>query len=192
MQIDCPTPTNNPSSLQKLITHTQIFTDILHPSYTHANLVLTDELTTITDPDNFIPLTVEEKTRLYSPWRYSIIIKVVGIKVGRQLLKQKVFAQWKSTEDLLLIDLGSDYFLIKFQREENMLRALHDGCWFMLNHFLSVRRWEPKFIVSNTPLTYSTIWERLFELPTEFYDMNILTRVGNKIKKLLKMDNCTS
>lgn len=73
-----------------------------------------------------------------------------------------------------------------------MLRALHDGPWFILNHFLYVHQWEPKFMASETKLTYSAIWLRLPELPTEFYDFEILKKLGNKIGKLLNIDACTS
>lgn len=73
-----------------------------------------------------------------------------------------------------------------------MNKALHDGLWFVLNHFLSVRRWEPKFLASNTKLTYTAIWSRLPELPIEVYDLSIFQKVGNKIGRLLKVDTCTS
>lgn len=51
-----------------------------------------------------------------------------------------------------------------------MLKAIHGGPWFILNHFLYVHKWEPKFIASATQLTYSAIWVRLPELPTENMD----------------------
>lgn len=73
-----------------------------------------------------------------------------------------------------------------------MIKALHGGPWFILNHFLSVRKWEPKFIASSTQFTYSAIWVRLPELPTKFYDLEILQRVGSKFGHLLKVDTCTS
>lgn len=73
-----------------------------------------------------------------------------------------------------------------------MLKELHDGPWFLFNYFISVRKWEPKFIGSTIQLTYSDIWIRLPELPTEFYDIDILQRVGAKVGKLLKVDICTS
>lgn len=108
------------------------------------------------------------------------------------MLKQKRFAQWKPIEEVPLIYLGSDFFLLKFQKEENMIHALHDGPWFILNHFLYVRRWEPKFLASEAHLTYSAIWIQLPELPTEFYDIEILQKLGNKVGKLIKIDACTS
>lgn len=73
-----------------------------------------------------------------------------------------------------------------------MLHALHDGPWFIFNSFLSVKKWEPKFVPSQAHLSYSAIWVRLPELPTEFYEIDILQKVGNKIGTLLKIDACTS
>lgn len=73
-----------------------------------------------------------------------------------------------------------------------MLHALHDGPSFILGHFLTVRLWEPKFIASTTQLAYSTIWARLPELPTKYYDLALLQLVGNKLGNLLIFDACTS
>ncbi|XP_009802092.1 uncharacterized protein At4g02000-like [Nicotiana tabacum] len=107
-------------------------------------------------------------------------------------MHDKLMSLWKPTEALPLIDFGSDFFLIKFQREENMHKALHGGPWFILSHFLTVRGWEPKFKASSTQLTYSALWVRLPELPTEFYDLEIFGMIGSKLGRLLKIDTCTS
>lgn len=123
---------------------------------------------------------------------YSIIVKVFGRRVGHQTLKTKLLALWKPIEDLLLIDLGCDFYLIKLQNEENMFKAVHNGPWFILNYFLAVQKRKPKFIASNTQLTYTSIWFRLLELPTEFYDFEIRQLIGEKIGSMVKMDTCTS
>ncbi|PHU15780.1 hypothetical protein BC332_16985 [Capsicum chinense] len=131
-----------------------------------VNLPLSDEITLTHTANNFIPITAADKSRLYSPWRNSLIIKVVGRKLGHQLLKSKLQNLWKSSEELPLMNLGHDYFLIKFTQEQNLLHALDDSpC---------------------------AIWVCLPELPTEFYDMEILQRIGGKIGTLLKMDTCTT
>ncbi|XP_016558072.1 uncharacterized protein At4g02000-like [Capsicum annuum] len=90
------------------------------------------------------------------------------------------------------MDLGHDFFLIKFSQERNLLHAFHDGPWFVYNNFVSVQRWEPKFVASQAPVAYTVIWVRLPELRTEYYDAEILHRIGGKIGTLLKVDNCTS
>lgn len=131
-------------------------------SNTQSYIDMSDEVLEDPTPENFIPLSSSNKSRLYSPWTYSIIVKVFGRKVGHLSLKQKLQAMWKPTETLSLIDLGNDFFLIKYQNEENMNKALHEGPWFVLNHLLLVRCWEPQFVASTPQLTYTVIWTRLW------------------------------
>lgn len=86
--------------------------------------VINDELDAPTDPNIFIPLSLEEKERIYKPWQHAVIIKLYGQKIGHQLLRQKIYVLWKPTENLHLIDLGSDFYLLKFQKEENKIHAI--------------------------------------------------------------------
>lgn len=108
------------------------------------------------------------------------------------MLKEKLTNLWRPTEEIFLIDLGADFFLIMFQQEQNMTHGLHDGPWSLLNSFQSIQKWEPKFRASQARIAYSAIWIRLPELPTEFYDLDILLKVGSKIGTLLKIDSTTS
>lgn len=116
----------------------------------------------------------------------------MGQKTSHQILKNKLTTLWKNTEDLSLIDLGADFYLIKFTNEDNLTHVFHDGPWFVSNHWLFVRKWEQKFVASQSRITHSAIWIRLPELPTKFYDLDILYKVGSKIGTLLKIDACTS
>ncbi|XP_075112822.1 uncharacterized protein LOC142182352 isoform X2 [Nicotiana tabacum] len=194
MQIDGKLINHKAASfLQTLLANKCISTSINNHSQPLPNPDLSDEFINDKDEDDtFIPISTTDKARLYEPWKYSVIIKLFGRRIAHHLLQTKLIELWKPTEEFPIIDLGSDFFLIKFQQEDNMLKALQSGPWFILNHFLSVRRWEPKFIASSTQLTYSAIWVRLPKLPTEFYDVEILQRVGSKLGQLLKIDTCTS
>ena len=53
------------------------------------------------------------------------------------------------------IDLGSDYFLIKFDLEEDVDRVLKGGPWFIGQQFLAIRQWEPEFRASEA--TFSSV-----------------------------------
>lgn len=134
------------------------------------------------DTENFIPLISHDKARLYTNCKNSIIIKLFSKSVGHQLIKTKLQSFWRSLEPINLIDLGHAFFLIKFTHEDNMLHVLHDDPWFILGHFLMVRMWEPKFVVSSAQLAYSAIQARLPELPTEYYDGHLLKLVENKLE----------
>ncbi|XP_075080001.1 uncharacterized protein At4g02000-like [Nicotiana tabacum] len=108
------------------------------------------------------------------------------------LLRSKLNDLWKPSEQLILIDLGWHFYIVKFSLEESMVKALHLGPWFMSENFLSVHKWEPKFVPQEDTLTFTAIWILLPQLPTEFYDQDIPEKVGRKLGKLLKIDQYTS
>lgn len=93
-----------------------------------------------------IILRQEQKIRINHPWRFSIIIKFFGKKVSHHILKSKLQQLWNPNEHLNIIDLGWDFFVVKFEKEENMMNALHGGPWFIMENFLSIRNWEPNFV----------------------------------------------
>lgn len=82
----------------------------------------------------FIPLSVDEKKRLYKPWEKSLIIKVFGRKVGYRYPLLKLTTMWSLTKDLTLIDLGNDFYLIKFKLDDNYIKVLHGGPWPKFSH----------------------------------------------------------
>ena len=43
------------------------------------------------------------------------------------------------------VDLGKDYFLIKFNDKEDYDKVLIGGPCFVSEHFLAIKLWEPYF-----------------------------------------------
>ncbi|XP_070025634.1 uncharacterized protein [Nicotiana sylvestris] len=138
-----------------------------------------------------IPIFLEDKQRIYLPWRFSLIIKLQGKRILHQLLKRKIQELWKINENPL-IDLGNDYFTVKLQKEENMNQILEKGMYFIFGYFLSVQRWQSNFVAIEAVQNFTTVWTRLPQLPTKFYDGQILQRIGGAIERLLKVDAYTS
>lgn len=62
-------------------------------------------------------LLEEDKKRIYRPWKYSIIVKVIGKKINHMYLKTRLKMLLKTSEELLLIDLQHDYYIAKFFKE---------------------------------------------------------------------------
>ncbi|KAK4731536.1 hypothetical protein R3W88_024524 [Solanum pinnatisectum] len=129
---------------------------------------------------------------MYSPWEFSVIIKLIGKKMQHHLLKTRLKSIWKTTLDFPLIDLGYYFYVAKLPNKEQLNYVLEKGPWFVNSHFLSVRKWVQNFIANKATTTNTTTWIRLPHLPTKFYDEVILKKIGNVIGKLLKIDVCTS
>lgn len=124
--------------------------------------------------------------------RNSVILKLFGKRLAHNYLKNKLIDMLKPTEPLTPIDLGWDYCIAKFTLPGNKNIALHGGPWFVAGNFLSIKQWEANFVPELASQTHTATWARLPQLPTEFYDRDILERVGRKLGTLLKNDTCPS
>lgn len=139
-----------------------------------------------------IKLTKKEKLRLRKPWRQSLIIKVMGRKVGYAYLLNRLNTIWHPKSRMELITLENDYFLVKFGSVCDYEFAKFGGPWMIMDHYLIVKEWKPNF----DPFTDTTerviVWVRLPDLPIEYYDHEFLFRVREKIGQPIRIDSATS
>ncbi|XP_031093091.1 uncharacterized protein LOC115997607 [Ipomoea triloba] len=161
--------------------------DILGEEEEADPLVLDDDPTCPT-----IRLTDQEKERIREPWRKSLIIKVVGRKVGYAYLLWRLNTMWKPKIRMELIALENDYFFVKFGSVEDLEFAMFEGPWMVLDHYLIVKQWVPNF----DPLTDTTekvlVWIRFPNLPVEYYNILTLRKIGNKLGWTVRVDHTTS
>ncbi|OMO51158.1 hypothetical protein COLO4_37787 [Corchorus olitorius] len=118
-------------------------------------------------------LSNEDRDRIRERWALSLIVKVYGKKVGYRFLTQKLKSLWKIQAQPLVVDLGLDFFLLKFHSVEDLNWVINGGPWFWraISSFSSV-----------------AIWVRLPELPVDYFDEGILKKIGSKIGLPLKID----
>lgn len=99
---------------------------------------------------------------------------------------------WKVPEVFPLFDLSLGFYIAKFTQAESVSKVLKNGPWFINGHYLSIKIWEPIFVPKSEKVTHSVVWARLPNMHAEFYDAILLTKIGNSIEKLLKVDACTN
>ncbi|OMO70232.1 hypothetical protein COLO4_28682 [Corchorus olitorius] len=138
-----------------------------------------------------ISLSSSDKERLSKRWAQSLIVKVYGKRVGYKFLSSKLQQLWKLQNFPAIVDLGEDFFLLKFEHERDFNFVLKEGPWFIGGHFLTVRKWEPNFRASEATFSSVAVWVRLNELPVELFDGEILKTIGRSIGTLLKIDSHT-
>ncbi|GKV32462.1 hypothetical protein SLEP1_g41069 [Rubroshorea leprosula] len=81
------------------------------------------------EDDGSIPtilISKEEKRRIRQPWINSIIIKAFSTdRASYNFIFPRIKAQWKPRGKMDCIDLGLDFFLIRFHEKEDLNRVLH-------------------------------------------------------------------
>nr|POF23677.1 uncharacterized protein CFP56_77213 [Quercus suber] len=139
-----------------------------------------------------IGFTKEDKIRMRTPWQKALIIKTFGRRMAFSFLVERVRKMWNPCGGMDCIDLGYDYFLVKFELAEDMDAILMGGPWFIGQHFLAIRQWEPGFKASTATLSSVAVWIRLPELPLEFYEPSVLLKIGRAIGPVLRIDSHTA
>lgn len=119
--------------------------------------------------EHAIPLSAQVREKIYAPWKSSIIIKVVGKSFGYKALFTWLQGIWHPKGTFNMIDLGHEYFLVKFVQVSDYLTVLERGPWFMGDNYLFVRPWQPKFQAAKAMVASLAAWIRLPELPIKFF-----------------------
>ncbi|CAL1392981.1 unnamed protein product [Linum trigynum] len=86
------------------------------------------------------------------------------------------------------MDLNNETFLVTFSNDQDYLKALTGGPWDILDHYLVVHPWSPKFRTSDKIYKSVTAWVQLPELPVHFYHREVLFALGNLIGRTVKLD----
>ena len=134
----------------------------------------------------------EEKMRMRAPWQKALIIKTFGKRMAFSFLVERVRKMWNPCGGMDCIDLGYDYYLVKFELAEDVDSILKGGPWFIGQQFLSIRQWEPEFKASTATLSSVAVWIRFPKLPMEFYEPSDLKKIGRAIGPVLIIDSHTA
>lgn len=121
-----------------------------------------------------VELTRDTKLCIRSPWLRALIIKLYGKTMGLNFLQTKLNFLWKPVGRLDCVDLGNEFYLVRFSLKEDMDAILEKGSWFIGGHYLSIRPWEPFFKPSITSVSLIAVWVRLHELHVELYEAEVL------------------
>ena len=145
-------------------------------------------------PDGWVKykLSKDTKSRIRGPWSKSIIVKLVGRTNSLLYMRTKLNQMWRPTSRMDCVDLGIGFFLVRFYSKEDLDNVLVKGPWFIGDQFLSIRPWEPFFKPSTANVSLIAVWIRLYELPIELYEAEVLKELGETIGKVLRIDSHTT
>lgn len=86
-----------------------------------------------------ILLTAEEKRKIRKPWKNAIIIKVLDQTVGFNYLRRSLMQKWKPKGEFAMIDVGNEYYVIRFTNEEDLNHVMMDGPWLIGDNYLTIQ-----------------------------------------------------
>ncbi|XP_050277967.1 uncharacterized protein LOC126719464 [Quercus robur] len=139
-----------------------------------------------------VKLTKETKRRIRGPLLKAIIVKQVGRTISLTYMCTKLNQMWRPSTRMDCVDLGYGFFLVRFFAKEDLDNVLRRGPWFLGDHFLSIRLWEPFFKPSTVNVSLIAVWIHLCELPFKLYEAEVLKQIRESIGKVLRIDSHTA
>ncbi|PPS19840.1 hypothetical protein GOBAR_AA00714 [Gossypium barbadense] len=115
----------------------------------------TEEITREKDDDD-IDLLEEDIVRT-SDMELTVVIKLLGRKIGYATLQNKIHSLWKPSQPFRLMDIENGYYLAKFQNVGDFERVLSLGPWIVYGQYLTVQPWSIEFNLRN----HTRIWSWL-------------------------------
>ncbi|XVF00260.1 hypothetical protein REPUB_Repub03eG0269800 [Reevesia pubescens] len=138
-----------------------------------------------------ILLSKEDKRRIRSPWKNTLIVKLLGRSISYMYLCNRVKQLWSLVGDFQAVDLDNGYYCFRFNNVTDYNHVLLGGPWVIANHYLTVRRWTPCFRSEEATIDTVAAWIRFPGMPLEFYDNEVLKKMGNIIGQTLMIDRNT-
>ncbi|KAL7238851.1 hypothetical protein ACSBR2_004866 [Camellia fascicularis] len=127
-------------------------------------------------------------TSICKPWKDCLIVRLLGKMVGFNFLVHRLKKLRGLQGDFEATDLGLGFFLIKFEMLANRNKVYTEGPWVIMDHYLTVRRWEHDFKPSEAKEVATALWVRFPQLPIEYYNEKVLYHIAKVIGRPLKVD----
>ncbi|KAL9308483.1 putative transcription factor interactor and regulator CCHC(Zn) family [Arabidopsis thaliana] len=138
-------------------------------------------------------ITIEQEVLdvMNSLWKQCMIVKVLGRNIPIAVLSRKLKELWRPNGAMTVMDLPRQFFMVRFEKEEEYFSALTGGPWRAFGSYLMVRAWSPEFEPMKDEIVTTPVWVRLSNIPLNLYDKSILMKLATGLGKPLKVDEMT-
>lgn len=139
-----------------------------------------EEIEEVREGFALISLSKETNQCIRAPYFRALIVKVFRRTIGFTFLNLKIMLG-----KIDMVDLGRDFFLVRFLVLEDLEMGLRKGPWFIGEHILSIQKWEANFKPSEVQVSLVAVWVCLNELPIEYYDAVVLRQIDQALRVVL-------
>lgn len=94
-------------------------------------------------------------------WKKCLIVKVLGRHIAISALSKRLREMWKPKGGMYVMDLPRQFFMIRFELEDEYLVALAGGPWRVFGSYLMTQAWTPEFDPLRDDIVTTPVWIRL-------------------------------
>eukprot|EP00253_Pinus_taeda_P004365 PITA_04365 len=122
---------------------------------------------------------------------HALICRFIGYWPSEQELYRWIDQRWKPRGQVDLKLGAQGFFTAIFSNLEDKNWIFEEGPYFLNNAGLFMKFWEERYNPEKETMLDAPVWVRLFGLPDEFWDPEILEGIGNTIGSFVKAVEAT-
>lgn len=143
------------------------------------------------DGEPVITIGQEVLTAMNGLWKQCLIVKVLSRHIPIAALTRKLRELWKPKGGMSVLDLPRQFFMVRFEAEEDYMVAVTGGPWRLFGSMLMVQAWTPEFDPLRDDIETTPVWVRMASLPVNFYHRAILMGIAEGLGKPIRVDLTT-
>lgn len=97
---------------------------------------------------------------LYAPWQDALVVSLLDKSIGYNMMKDRLTRLWKLTAGFDIMDIGSGFYMVKFEEELDRSKVMDDGPWMIFDHYLTVQSWSLDFVSPKAKIERTMVWIR--------------------------------
>lgn len=138
-------------------------------------------------------ITIEKEVldAMNGMWKKCMIVRVLGRSVAISALSKKLRELWNPKGIMYVMDLPRQFYMVRFEKEEEYLAALTGGPWRVFGSYLMVRAWSPEFDPLKDDIVTTPVWIRLTNIPVNLYHKSILMGIAKGLGQPVRVDMTT-
>ncbi|KAG7576302.1 Ribonuclease H domain [Arabidopsis thaliana x Arabidopsis arenosa] len=124
-------------------------------------------------------------------YKQCMVVKVLGRHLTVAALNRKLQELWKPRGNMFVLDLPKQFFMIRFDLEEDYMAAVTGGPWRVFGSIMLVQAWSPDFDPMTDEIATTPVWVRIANIPVNFYHRAILMGIAEGLGRPIKVDLTT-
>jgi hypothetical protein len=142
-------------------------------------------------PRLIIPENKLEEYRGYMK-NHALICKFIGVWPSEKELMKWIQIKWQPKGHIDLKLGAKGFFTVIFSNLQDKERIFEGGPYFYSHAGLFLRQWEECYNPEQEQFLAAPVWVRLFGLPMDFWDPEILEGIGNSLGSFVKIVEATT
>ena len=68
-----------------------------------------------------------------------MVVKLLGKSIVYNVMKSRLTRLWRLTLGFDILDIGNNFYMVKFDTEMDRTKVMEEGPWMIFDHYLSTK-----------------------------------------------------